>query len=99
MVPEPWFSKVAENCVGVDVLSGCGVVCISKQQLVHYFVRNNHQAAFQHNVFYRHCVRNVGFRSKRVFHCEAVSHSEFLPYSEYVLSVVNGARTLVFKGS
>ena len=40
---------------------------------------------------------NVGFRSKRVFHCEAVSHSEFLPYSEYVLRVVNGARTLVLK--
>ena len=44
-------------------------------------------------------MRKVGFRSKRVFHCDAVSHSEFLPYSEHVLRVVNGARTLVFKGS
>ena len=50
-------------------------------------------------MFYRHCVRNVGFRSKRVFHCESVSHSEFLPYSEHVLRVVNGARALVFIGS
>ena len=25
---------------GADVLSGCGVVCISKEQLDHYFVRN-----------------------------------------------------------
>ena len=79
MVPEPWFSKVAENCVGADVLAGCGVVCISKEQLDHYFVRNTQEAAFPHIVFYRHCVRNVGFRSKRVFHWEAVSHSEFLP--------------------
>ena len=47
----------------------------------------------------KHCVRNVGFCSKRVFHCEAVSHSEFLPYSKHVLSVVNGAKTFVFKGS
>ena len=99
MVPEPWFSKVAENCVGVDVLSGGGVVCISKEQLDHYFVRNTQLAAFQRIVFYRHCVRNVGFRSKRVFYCEAVSHSEFLPYSEHVLRVVNGARTLLFQSS
>ena len=40
MVPEPWFSKVAENCVGADVLAERGVVCISKEQLDHYFVRN-----------------------------------------------------------
>ena len=56
-------------------------------------------AAFQRIVFCRHCVRNVGFRSKWVFHCEAVSHSEFLLYSEHVLRIVNGATTLVFKGS
>ena len=99
MVPEAWFSKVAENCVGTDVLAERGVGCISKEQLDHYFVRNTQEAAFKHMVFYRHCVRNVGFRSKRVFNCEAVSHSEFLPYSEHVLRVVNGARTLVFKGS
>ena len=92
-------SKVAENCVGADVLSGCGVVCISMEQLDHNFLHNTQLAAFQCIVFYRHCVRNVGFRSKRVFHCEAVSHSEFLLYSEHVLRVVNGARTLVFKGS
>ena len=79
MVPEAWFSKVAENCVGADVLSERGVVYISKEQLDHYFVRNTQQAAFQRIVFYRHCVRNVGFRSKRVFHCDAVSHSVFLP--------------------
>ena len=52
MVPEPWFSKVAENCVGADVLSGCGVVCISKGQLHHYFVRNTQYAAFQRIVFF-----------------------------------------------
>ena len=40
MVPEAWFPKVAENCVGVDVLAERGVVCISKEQLDHYFVRN-----------------------------------------------------------
>ena len=40
MVPEPWFSKVGENCVGADVLAERGVVCISKEQLDHYFVRN-----------------------------------------------------------
>ena len=40
IVPETWFSNVAENCVHVDVLSECGVVCISKEQLDHYFVRN-----------------------------------------------------------
>ena len=39
----------------------------------------------------------MGFRSKRVFYCEAVSHSEFLPYSLHVLRVVNGARSLVSK--
>ena len=38
MVPEAWFSKVAENCVGVNVFSACGVVCISEEQLDHYFV-------------------------------------------------------------
>ena len=81
MVPEPWFSKVPENCVGAAVLTERGVVCISKEQLDHYFVRNTQEAAFQHIVFSRHCVRKVGFRSKRVFHCEAVSHSEFLAYS------------------
>ena len=40
MVPEPWFSKVADNTVGADVLSERGVVSISKEQLHHYFVRN-----------------------------------------------------------
>ena len=40
MVPEAGFSKVAENCVGADVLAERGVVCISKEQLDHYFVRN-----------------------------------------------------------
>ena len=99
MVPEPCFSKVAKNCGGVDVLPERGVVCTSKEQLDHYVVQNTQLAAFQRIVFYRHCVRNVGFRSKRVFHCEAVSHSEFLPYNEHVLCVVNGARTLLFKGS
>ena len=99
MVPEPSFSKVAENRFGADVLAERGVVCISKEQLDHYFVRNSQEAAFQRIVFNRHCVRNVGFHSKRVFHCDAVSHSEFLPYSKHVLSVVNGARILVFKGS
>ena len=81
MVPETWFSKAAENCIGVDVLAGCGVGCNTKEQLDHYFVRNTQEAAFLHIVFSRHCVRKVGFRSKRVFHCEAVSHSEFLSYS------------------
>ena len=81
MVPEHWFSMVAENCIGSDVLVKCGVVCNSKEQLDHYFVRNTQEAAFQRIVFYRRCVRNVGFRSKRVFHFDAVSHSEFLPYS------------------
>ena len=81
MVPEPWFSKVAENCVGADVLAERGVVCcISKEQLDHYFERNTQEAAFQHIVFYSHCVRKVGIRLTRVFHCEAVSHSEFLAY-------------------
>ena len=96
MVPEAWVSKVAENCVGADVLAERGLVCISKEQLDHCFLRNTQEAAFQHIVFYRHCVINVEFRSKRVFHCEAVSHSEFLPYSEHVLRGINGARTLVF---
>ena len=40
MVPETWFSKVAENCVGADVFAERGVVCISKEKLDHYFVRN-----------------------------------------------------------
>ena len=37
MVPESGFSKVAENCMGADVLAERGVVCISKEQLAHYF--------------------------------------------------------------
>ena len=98
-MPEPWFSKVAETCIGADVLVQWGVVCNSKEQLDLYFVRNSQSAAFQRIVFYRRCVRNEGFLSNRVIHCDAVSHSEFLPYSSYVLSVVNGARTWVFKGS
>ena len=80
-MPEPWFSKLAENCVGADVLAERGVDCISKEQLDHYFVWNTQEAAFQLIVFYRCRVRNEGFRSNRGFHCEAVSHSEFLPYS------------------
>ena len=60
MVPEPCFSKVAEKCVVSDVLAEHGVVCISKEQLDHYFVRNTQEAAFQHIVFYRECVRKVG---------------------------------------
>ena len=52
MVPEDWFSKVAENCVGVNVLSERLVVCISKEQLDHYFVRNTQYAAFQRIVFF-----------------------------------------------
>ena len=80
-MPEPWFSKVAENFIGADVLAERGVVCISKEQLDNSFVWNTQEAAFQRIVFYRHCVRNVGFHSKRVFNCEAVSLSEFLPYS------------------
>ena len=40
MVPEPYFSKVAENCIAADILAECGVVCIWKEQLDHYFVRN-----------------------------------------------------------
>ena len=55
MVPEPWFSKVAENCVAADVLAERGVDCISKEQLDQYFVRYTQQAAFQHIVVYRHC--------------------------------------------
>ena len=60
MVPEPWLSKVAEKCVGADVLAELGVDCISKEQLDHYFVRNTQEDAFQHIVFYRLCVRKVG---------------------------------------
>ena len=52
MVPEPCFSKVAENCIGVDVLAERGVDCISKEQLDHYFERNTQEAAFQHIVFF-----------------------------------------------
>ena len=81
MVSETWFSKVAENCIGTDVLDEREVVCNSKEQIDDYFVRNTQEAAFQRIVFYRCDLRNVGFRSKRVFHCDAVSHSEFLPYS------------------
>ena len=53
MVPEAWFSKVAENCVGADVLAERGFDCISKEQLDHYFVRNTQEAAFKHIVLYR----------------------------------------------
>ena len=53
MEPEPCFSKVAENCVGGDVLSERGVDCISKEELDHYFVRNTQEAAFPRIVFYR----------------------------------------------
>ena len=53
MVPEPWFSKVGENCFGADVLAEHGVDCISKEQLDHYFVRNTQEAAFKHIVVYR----------------------------------------------
>ena len=81
MVPEPWFSKVAENYIGADVLDEREVVCISMEQLDHYFVWNTQEAAFQRIVFYRCCVRNEGFRLNWGFHCEAVSHFEFLPYS------------------
>ena len=52
MVPEPWFLKVAENCIAVDVLAGCGVVCNSKEQLDHYFGWNTQEAAFQRIVFF-----------------------------------------------
>ena len=48
---EPWFSKIAENCIGADVLPERGVVCISKEQLDHYFVWNTQSAAFQRIVF------------------------------------------------
>ena len=81
MVPQPWFSKMAEYCVGSDVLTERGMECISKEQLDHYFVRNTQEAAFQRIVLYRSDLRNVGFRSKWVFNCDSVSHSEFLPYS------------------
>ena len=73
MVPEHWFSKLAENCVGADVIVESGVVCNSKEQLDYYFVHNTQNAAFQRIVFYRRTVSNVGFRSKRVFNCDAVS--------------------------
>ena len=53
MVPEAWFSKVAENYVDADVLAERGVDCISKEQLDHYFVRNTQEAAFKHIVLYR----------------------------------------------
>ena len=39
-LPELWFSKLAENCIGADVLPARGVVCNSKEQLDHYFVWN-----------------------------------------------------------
>ena len=52
MVPEPWFSKVAENCVGSDVLTERGMECSSTEQLDHYFVRNTQEAAFQRVVFF-----------------------------------------------
>ena len=47
MVPESWFSKVAENYIGADVLDEREVVCNSQEQLDHYFVRNTQEAAFQ----------------------------------------------------
>ena len=52
MVPEPWFSKLAENCVGADVLDEHGVVCNSKEQQDHYFVHNTQNAAFQRIAFF-----------------------------------------------
>ena len=52
MVPEAWFSKVADNCVGADVLAERGVDFISKEQLEHYFVRNTQYAAFQRIVLF-----------------------------------------------
>ena len=79
MVPEPWFSNVAENCIGTDVLDEREVVCNSKEQLDHYFVRNTQEAAFQRMVFYRRDLRKVGFRSNRVFHCELYHILSFFP--------------------
>ena len=38
MVPEPWFSKVAEKCIGTDVDAERGVVFSSKEQLDMYLV-------------------------------------------------------------
>ena len=38
MVPEPWFSKVVESCVGADVEAERGVVFSSKEQLDMYLV-------------------------------------------------------------
>ena len=52
MVQKPWFSEVAENWIGVDVLVERGVDCISKEQLDHYFVRNTQNAAFQRIVYF-----------------------------------------------
>ena len=52
MLPEPWFSKIAENWIGADVLPERGVVCISQEPLNHYFVRNTQEAAFQRIVFF-----------------------------------------------
>ena len=80
-MPEPLFSKLAENYIGADVLDEREVVCNSQEQLDDYFVRNTQEAAFQRIVFYRGDLRNVGFLSNWVFNCEAVSYSEFLPYS------------------
>ena len=79
MLPEPWIWKVAENCIGADVLAERGDVCISKEQLDHFFVWNTQEAAFQRIVFYRHCVRNVGFHSNRVSHCELFHILSFFP--------------------
>ena len=61
MVSEPWFSNVAENCFGTDVLDEGEVVCNSKEQLDHYFVRNTQEAAFQRIVFYRRDLRTWDF--------------------------------------
>ena len=85
MVPEPLFSKLAENCVGADVLAGRGVVCISKEQLDHHFVRNTQLSAFQSSVCYRRCVRNDGFRSKRDLHFEAFHMLSFFPRANMYL--------------
>ena len=37
-MPEPWFWKVAENCIGGDVDAERGVVFSSKEQLDMYLV-------------------------------------------------------------
>ena len=52
MLPEPWISNVAKNCIVADILAELGVVCISKEQLDHYFVWNTQKAAFQRIVFF-----------------------------------------------